>query len=77
MAIQYRRKIGTPTWHFDQRCLLWPNGLDFLVLYDRPHDQQTCDDCIALGQHDQRAAATPAQTMIDSMVPTPPPRVRF
>jgi len=75
MAIQYRRKIGSPIWHFDQRCLLWPNGLDFFVLYDRPHDQQTCDDCIALRQQDQRAAR-PAKTIIDSMVAKVRPRVR-
>jgi len=53
MATEYRRKIGTQVWHFRRDCLLWPKPFDFVVLFDRPHDQQICHECIALAQHNQ------------------------
>jgi hypothetical protein len=55
MAIEYRRKLGTQIWHFHRQCLLWPNRFDFVVLYNRPHDERICQECIALRHHGQHA----------------------
>jgi len=60
MATEYRREIGSQVWHFDRHCFHWPNRFDFLVLYDRPHDQQICDECIALTKH-----TDPLEILID------------
>jgi len=59
MATEYRRKIGTQIWHFHRDCFLWPQRFDFVVLYDRPHDERICQECIALRQHGEEIEKPP------------------
>ena len=69
MATEYRRKIGTQIWHFNRQCFRWPNRFDFVVLYDRTHDQQICQDCIALAQHPKRAETAPTEVGAAANIP--------
>jgi ADP-glucose pyrophosphorylase len=51
MASEYRRAIGTETWHFCSDCSLWPTQ-DFVSTTDLPNSL-ICNECAVKDHHDE------------------------
>jgi hypothetical protein len=50
MASEYKRKMGTDTWHFCVNCSLWPTD-DFVSSDVLPRSYQICNECMYKNQH--------------------------
>lgn len=46
--MQYRKRIGSDTWHWCSNCSNWPTGraeLDYVVRYSKPTSGELDNEC--------------------------------